>query len=444
MNGKPDFFPSLHPERYQWRLLDMALISNWKYRNIRWWIVGMLFLVTLVNYVHRQTLSVLSPTLRSELGLNDADYANIVSGFLLSYLIMYSVSGRLIDRIGVRLGLALCVAWWSLAAMLTGAAHGMWSLLVFQFLLGMGQPAVFPGGVKACGEWFPKSLRALPTGLFSSGVSIGAIIVVPLVAWITLRFGWRAAFIFPGAVALLWIPLWWVIYRSPSQHPSLTPAERTMLEEDSPPAVRKSWRELLMQRKVWGLVLPRMASDPVWYFYLFWLPDYFQRIRHLSLAEIGIYGWIPFLFADFGSILGGVTSDWFIRRGWAAARARFAVLCFVGVLAPFGAMVGLVHGTAAAIAITCLMTFLSQAWSTNIATLNADLSGREDTGTVMGMMGTAGGIGGIIFSQIVGFTIARFGYSSAFILAALLLPAAALTLFLILRPWLHRTATMNH
>ena len=416
----------------------MLLIANWKYNKVRWWIVGLLFFLTLINYVHRQTLSVLSPTLRTELSLSDKDYSNIVSAFLLSYLVMYTVSGRLMDKIGVRLGLIACVVWWSVAAMLTGAAHGVWSLVIFQFLLGMGQPGVFPAGIKTCGEWFPKSMRALPTGIFSSGASIGAIIVVPLVAWITLRFGWRAAFILPGAVGLLWIPLWWLIYRPPSQHPALRPEERLMLEADSPSGARKPWRELLMQRKVWGLVLPRMASDPVWYFYLFWLPDYFQRVRHLSLAEIGIYGWIPFLFADLGSILGGAASDWFIRRGWIAARARVAVLCLVGVLAPFGIMVGLVQSTAAAIAITCLITFLCQAWSTNISTLAADLSGREETGTVMGMMGTAGGIGGILFAQILGFAISYLGYSSAFILAALLHPLAAIGLFLILRPWLRK------
>lgn len=414
----------------------MSFAGNWKYNKIRWCIVGLLFLVTLINYVHRQTLSVLSPTLRKELGLSEADYANVVSAFLFSYVIMYTVSGRLIDRIGIRVGLIICVAWWSVAAMLTGAAHGAWSLAIFLFLLGIGQPAVFPAGIKACGEWFPKKERALPTGLFSSGVSIGAIVAVPLVAWITLRLGWRAAFVVPGAAALLWIPLWWIIYRRPSQHPGLKPEERMMLQEESFSGKRKSWRELFAQRKVWGLVLPRLASDPVWYFYLFWLPDYFQRARHLSLAQVGIYGWIPFLFADLGAIFGGVISDWLIRRNWPVVRARYTVLCAVGILSPFGALVGFTQSTAVAIAITCLITFLCQAFSTNIATLAADLSDREETGTVMGMMGTAGGIGGVIFAQILGFAIAHIGYSSAFVMAALLQPTAAVAIFLILRPWI--------
>jgi MFS transporter, ACS family, hexuronate transporter len=413
------------------------------YGKVRWIIVALLFVATVINYVDRQTLSVLSPILRAELGLTDKDYSNIVSAFLLSYLVMYTVSGRLIDRCGVRLGATACVIWWSVASMLTALARGPLSLAGFRFLLGVGEPGIFPAGLKACGEWFPKSMRALPTGIFSSGVSIGAIIATPLIAWITLQFGWRAAFIIPGAVGLLWVPLWWWFYRSPANHPAVTPADLAQLDHATSKGEQKRWRDVLRQRKVWGLVLPRLASDPVWYFYLFWLPDYFQRIRHLSLAEIAIYGWIPFLFADLGNVLGGAASDWLIRRGWTVARARCAVLVAVGLLAPFGACVGIVQNTAGAIAITCLITFLCQAWSTNIATLAADLSDRDETGTVMGMMGSAGGLGGIVFAQILGFSIAIFGYSSAFILAALLHPIAAVTLCFILKPWLIRPANSN-
>ncbi len=416
----------------------MSLVAKLSYNRIRWWIVALLFLATVLNYVDRQTLSILSTTLRTELGLTDRGYSNVVSAFLFSYLVMYTVSGRLLDRFGVRLGIAACVAWWSIATMFTAVARGPWSLASFRFLLGIGEPGIYPGGIKACGEWFPKGLRALPTGIFSSGSSIGAMIAAPLVVWITLHFGWRAAFLVPGLLGLLWLPLWWMVYRSPGAHPALRPEERALLELDTPPAERRPWSALLKKRYVWGLVLPRLASDPVWYFYLFWLPDYFQRIRHLSLAEIGIYGWIPFLFADIGSILGGAVSDWLIRRGWTAARARFAVLAGVGVLAPFGAVVGFVDNTATAIALTCLITFLCQAWSTNIATLSADLSDRSETGTVMGMMGTAGGLGGILFAQVLAWTIGQFGYSSAFVLAACLHPTAAIVIFLMLRPSLRR------
>lgn len=408
------------------------------YATIRWWIVGLLFLATVINYVDRQTLSILSATLRTELQLSDHDYANAVSAFLFSYLIMYTVSGRLIDRFGVRLGVSACIVWWSIASMLTGLARGPLSLAAFRCLLGIGEPGIFPAGVKACGEWFPRQSRALATGIFSSGGAVGAIIAAPLVAWLTLHFGWRMAFVIPGVLGLLWLPLWLKFYRHPADHPAVTRADLAQLDAEAPTAPPPGWRVVLAQRHVWGLVASRLFSDPVWYFYLFWLPDYLQRIRHLSLKEIGFYAWIPFLFADLGNVLGGMASDALIRRGWPAVRARVAVLAGVAGLAPLGALVGFVESTAVAIAVTCMITFLCQAWSTNIATLAADITNRGETGTVMGMMGSAGSAMGLVFAQILGLTITTFGYASAFVLAACLHPLALLTLWLLLRPWLRR------
>lgn len=413
------------------------------YLSARWWVVGLLFLATVINYIDRQTLSILSTTLRAELHLTEADYANAVSAFLFSYLIMYTVSGRLIDRHGVRLGVTVCVLWWSLAAMLTAFARGATSLAFCRLLLGIGEPGIFPAGVKACGEWFPKTKRALATGIFSSGGAVGAVIAAPLIAWMTLHFGWRAAFIVPGLAGLLWIPLWLAVYRHPAKHPAVTSTDLAQLDAGLEEAAKTSWSSVLRRRSVWGLVLARFASDPVWYFYLFWLPDYFQRIRHLSLVEIGFYGWIPFLTADLGNVLGGMASDALIRRGWSVPRARFAVLTGVACLAPLGACVGFMHSTAAAIACTCLITFLCQAWSTNMATLSSDLTDRSETATVLGMMGTSGSLGGLVFAQVLGFSIAAFGYTSAFAMAAVLHPLAALVLFWFLRPLLRSTPSVS-
>lgn len=409
-----------------------------RYSSVRWWIVALLFLATVINYVDRQTLSILSATLRTELGLTDRDYSNAVSAFLFSYLIMYTVSGRLIDRFGVRLGVTVCIVWWSIASMLTGLARGPLSLAVCRALLGIGEPGIFPAGVKVCGEWFPGKMRALATGIFSSGSAIGAIIAAPLVAWLTSQFGWRMAFIIPGALGLLWLPFWLKFYRHPSQHPAVTREDLATLELDQAPAPPARWRDVLRKRPLWGLIASRLFSDPVWYFYLFWLPDYLQRIRHLSLAEIGLYAWIPFLFADLGNVLGGAASDALIRRGWPALRARVTVLGAVACLAPFGAFVGFMESTAGAMAVTCMITFLCQAWSTNIATLCADLTDRNETGTVMGMMGTAGSAMGLVFAQILGFTIAKLGYASAFVMAACLHPLAIITLLVFLAPRLRR------
>jgi MFS transporter, ACS family, hexuronate transporter len=390
----------------------------------RWAILALLFLATVINFVDRQTLSILAPTLRSELHLTDADYANVVTAFLAAYTVMYTVSGRLMDRFGVRAGLTACIAWWSLATMLTARATNAFSLAAFRFLLGVGEPGIFPGGVKVCGEWFPRRLRAFAIGFFSSGSAIGALIAPPLIAWITLRYGWRMAFLLPGAIGLLWIPLWLFVYR---------PNREKREEQTDAVAPSRSWRQLLGERRVWALVLPRLVSDPVWYLYLFWLPDYLQRVRSLSLKEIGLYGWIPFLFADLGAVGGGAMSDWLIRRGWQPRRARIALLVTVGCIAPLGALVGFLPTAATAIAMTCLIAFLTQCWATNTSALTADTFAPADTGTVAGMMGTAGSLGGVLFAQLLGVAIATFGYSSAFVLGAVMHPIAAAGLLLLYR-----------
>jgi ACS family hexuronate transporter-like MFS transporter len=244
----------------------------------------------------------------------------------------------------------------------------------------------------------------------------------PLVAWIALRYGWRYAFVIPGALGLLWIPLWLAWYRRPAE-----------LQVGQSAGRGRSWLQLMRERKVWALVLSRMTSDPVWYFYLFWLPDYLQRGRHMSLTQIGIYGWIPFLAADLGSVGGGALSDWLIRHGWPAEKARWAVLVGATCVSPLGALVGIVDTTVMAVLITCLIAFLTQCWSTNTATLISDLLPEDERATVMGMMGTAGSIGGILFAQILALSISHFGYPSAFVLAAVLHPVAATLLTVLLK-----------
>jgi ACS family hexuronate transporter-like MFS transporter len=259
-----------------------------------------------------------------------------------------------------------------------------------------------------------------------------------LIAWLALRYGWRLAFLIPGALALLWLPLWILIYRSPFDHPGVDPASRELLRKDAAESAStpsQSWWRLLQQRRVWGLVLPRMASDPVWYFYLFWLPDYLQRQRGLTLAELGFYGWIPYLAADVGSIGGGGLSDLLIRRGWTPVRSRVALLVGVACLAPLGALAGFVPSTVVAIAIICLIAALCQCWATNSSTLALDVFPESEKASVTGLMGTAGGLGGIAFSTVLGFVIAQGGYPWAFVLAALLHPLAACVLLTVFDLW---------
>jgi MFS transporter, ACS family, hexuronate transporter len=377
----------------------------------RWTILALLVLAVAINEIDRQTLSVLGPTLRHQLSLSERDYANVVTAFLIPYTIMYLLSGRMVDFVGPRLVLALSFAWWSIASMLTGLARGAFSLGLFRCLLGMGEPCVFPAGVKTCAEWFRPQERALATGILNSGAGLGIVFAPPVVALCAIHFGWRYAFVLPGLLGVIWLPFWIKTYRDAER-----PAQ----------AARKgaSWRSLLKQRNVWALVLPRFASDPVWFFYLFWLPDYLQRARHLSLHEIAAYGWVPFVFADLGNISGGALSDWMVRRGLAPARARVRVMVGIACMAPLGALVGIVHSVITAIMVTSLVVFLTQAWTTNIATLASELLPASETGTAVGMMGTAGSLGGVLFAQILGILIVRSGYPAAFLVAACLYPIA--------------------
>ena len=390
----------------------------------RWVIVALLGAATTINYIDRQTLSILSPLLRREFHLTEQDYSNVVTAFLVSYTVMYALGGRIMDAIGVRIGLVASLAWWSVSTMLTGFARGAMSLGVFRFLLGAGEPCVYPAGVKVCGEWFPDRLRGTATGIFSAGSALGAILAPPVIAWITLQFGWRYAFLIPGSLGLIWLPIWWTTYR---------PVAKGGEKEPSIP-----WNVLLRQRVVWGLVLSRLFSDPVWYFYLFWLPDYLQRERHLSLAQIGLYGWIPFLFADLGSLGGGYLSDLLIRRGINPAKARMMVLAGVACVAPTGALVGIAPSAATAITVTCVVAFLTQCWSTNTATLISDVLPHSARGSVMGLMGTAGSLAGACFAQVLGFVIGHFGYPPAFGLAAGLHPCAIGVLAFMLWPVIGR------
>jgi ACS family hexuronate transporter-like MFS transporter len=386
----------------------------------RYVVLALLFAATALNAIDRQTLSVLAPTMRRELHLSEGDYANVVTAFLISYTVMYAVSGRLTDVFGARPVLSWSLAWWSMATMLTGLSRGAVSLAAFRCLLGVGEPCVYPCGIKACAEWFSPRQRALATGIFSAGGSFGAVAAPPLVALLALRFGWRSAFVVPGILGLCWLPFWRRIYRDQAGSVASGPA-------------RHSWQSLLKRREVWALVLPRLLSDPVWYFYLFWLPDYLQRMRGFSLVEIAAYGWLPFLFAGLGCISGGALSDWMVRRGVAPARARVRVLMVVGCVGPLGALVGLVSSVVLAMALACVVVYLTQVWSTNTATLAAEVLPAHEIGTAIGLMGTAGSLGGALFAQLLGVLIARAGYPAAFLAVASLYPLAIMTLVGLIR-----------
>ena len=397
--------------------------------HLRWWIATLLFFATVINYVDRQTLSVLAPLLRDRFGMSNTDYSRVIFAFLLAYLIMQTGSGRLMDWLGVRRGFSLTIAWWSAAAMLHAAANSAFALGGCRFLLGLGEAGNWPGGVKAVAEWFPPKERAFAVGFFNAGSTTGAVIAPPLVTWIALQFGWRPAFVLTGALGFAWLAAWLLLYRAPEHHPRITAEElaclRAARNAEERPAESARWRDLFRYRQTWGLVLGRMLADPVWWFYVFWLPEYLKRERGFSLAMIGLFAWIPFLAADLGNLAGGWMSGRLIRRGRPVVRARTAVMCASAAAMLCGIPAVLVEGSAAAVALISCTTFAYSAWAANILSLPADLFPQGVVASVSGLSGTGAALGGMIFTLITGAVVDRFSYVPIFAAAGLMPLVAA-------------------
>lgn len=407
------------------------------YRRLRWVIVGWLTLSTVLNLIDRQTLSILAPFLRDRFGLSASDwqrdYANIVSAFLVSYTIMYAVGGRLVDRIGERTGMALAIVWWSLCTMLTSLAQGVAGLAAIRFLLGIGEPANYPAALRACTRWFPRAERGLPIAMFSSGSSVGNALAPPLIAWLTLTFGWRAAFLVPGALGLLWTIVWLRIYRAPEDHHAVTDETLASLREAEPVAVQQRWVDLIKDRNVLALVLARFVSDPVWYFYVFYMPDYLKSARGFDLKDMAFFAWIPFVAGTLGGMTAGAISDWLVRRGWHPVRARTGVLYASAIVAPVGILTSRAPSATLAIVLMAVVAFVVYCWFINTAAVIPDLFSEKVVGSVLGLMGTAGSAAGILFAQLVGVLLSRYSYAPVFALSGSMHVAGALILWCLLK-----------
>ena len=365
--------------------------------------IAFAFWATVINYLDRQTLSVAAPVLREQFHMSNVEYSRVLFAFLLAYTILNGVSGPLIDRLGTRLGYSLCIAWWSVAAMLHAFATGAVSLGVFRFLLGMGEAGNWPAAVKLVAEWFPERERALASGIFNSGSAVGAILAPPLVAFVILHFGWQAAFLTVGLTGFLWLALWWPTYPSgsvetaPSQGPVISPLK------------------LFRTRFVWSFTLSKVFFDPAWYFYIFWFPEYLKNARHFDLAGIGKYAWIPFLVAGSGNLFGGLLSAILIRRGVPVNLARKLAITFFVVLM-----------TAAIPAVLAPSVWVSIAWVSvamtgytgalaNMLALPADVFPKESVGSVYGLASMGSGFGGMIFTLLTGWLVDHYSYTPVFI-----------------------------
>jgi ACS family hexuronate transporter-like MFS transporter len=409
--------------------------------NLRWWIVWTLFASTVINYINRQTLSVLAPVIIREFHLTHSQYSQIVSVFQFSYAATWLLGGILIDRIGARVGLALAIAWWSVASILTAFVNSLSSLLLLRFLLGMGEACSWPGATKVVAEWFPARERGLAVAIFDSGSSIGSIIAAPLVAWVTVALGWRYAFVVSGLIGLIWLVAWLLIYRPLATHPRVAPAERQIIEAGQDAAVGSAnlnlarYRSLLTDANIWGLVIGRSFTDPIWWFYVFWLPQYLSDARGFTLKQIGAFGWIPFVASDIGNFTSGFLSSFLIKRGMPVIKTR-KLICLVSAIPMLaGIPVTLAPNSTWALVFISLATWGYATWATMGLTLPSDLFPPDIVASVTGFAGLVAGVAGVLFTLAVGTLVDRVSYLPVFILAGLFpLIGTAATLFLIRAP----------
>ena len=425
------------------RAKHIAQAGTFRVRGLRWWIIGLVFLATLINYIDRLTLSVLGPVITKDLGLSNTAFGGIVAWFLLAYTISQGVSGRLYDRIGTRLGFMLSITVWSLAAMAHAFARGIVSLSACRFALGLGEAGNWPGAAKAIAEWFPVRQRAFAMAIFNSGAALGSVVAPPLIVFLALHYGWQATFLVTGALGFVWLVLWWAFYQPPEKHPWLTAAEHRLIREgvaaahsrDGPRAAAvPGWRELLRHRPVWGIVVARLLTDPVWWLYLTWLPLYLSQVRGFTLKDIALFAWVPFVAADAGSLIGGYLSGALIARGWSVDRARKTVIVFGAVLMLAGAGAAFVKDPLAALALIGVVLFGFQVWINNVQTLPSDFFPARSVASVAGLGGVGAGVGSMIFMFATGAVTDRFSYTPVLVTAALLAPLGTIALFALTGP----------
>jgi ACS family hexuronate transporter-like MFS transporter len=416
-----------------------------KIPKLQWVIAAMLFLATALNYTDRLALSVVSTDIRAEFSMNEQEYSQVVFFFLLAYAIMYAGSGYVVDRLGTRRGFALFIVIWSVAATLHGLARGKWSLAAFRFLLGLGEPGNWPAAAKAVGEWFPARQRALGIGIFNAGSSLGSAIAPPAVTWLTIQYGWRAAFVFTGIMGFLWLAGWLVLYQPPHQNRWLREDEYLALKDSVRPpgelGTGKSssvdWWQVIRKRECYTLILARFFTDPVIYFVIFWLPEYLRKERHFDLAMVGQYASVPFVFGGIGYVVGGWLSGRLMRAGWSLPKARkFGMLLGASVM-PAAILAPLVPNAALALGAICFVTLGHAFWTSNLQAVPTDLFRAGEMGTATGFSGMGGAIGGMLANFGTGWVVQHFSYSPVFMMAGLMHPVAVTLIYVLLpeRRW---------
>jgi len=420
------------------RVKESAATVAARVGRYRWVICGLLFLATTINYIDRQVIGILKPMLQTRFGWSEIDYGDLVFAFQLAYAIGFLFAGRLIDRFGTKKGYALALTVWSFAAIATawapaygapmsavlavlGMKYGasVAGFLLARFVLGLGEAGNFPAAIKTVAEWFPRRERALATGIFNAGTNVGAIVTPAIVPFIAVRFGWEWAFVGTGVAGLGWLLIWWWMYQPPDDHPHVTRAEVAYIRSDPPESsVRVPWLTLIPHRQTWAFAIGKMMTDPIWWLYLFWMPDFFSRNYGLSLLELGPPIIVIYLIADIGSIGGGWLSSSLIRRGWHvnAARKTAMLVCALAVVPVIFA--SRVTSMWEAVALISLAASAHQGWSANLFTLTSDMFPRHAVGSVVGIGGFAGAVGGMVIAKVTGYILQTTGsYLPVFIIA---------------------------
>jgi ACS family hexuronate transporter-like MFS transporter len=391
--------------------------------NARWVMLGLAFLATVINYLDRQTLSVLAPVLLERFKISATTYGQIIFAFMLAYTVANGISGALLDRLGTKVGYALTILWWSAAEVLHAFTGGAISLGVFRFLLGIGEAGNYPAGVKLIGEWFPSEERSLASGIFNSGAAVGAMLAPPLLAWTAIEMGWRASFVVVGSLGFLWLVAWLLVYRSPVS---------ALDEVELPPPTVSS---LIKNRFVWQFTLSKVFADPVWYFYTFWFPQYLKVGHGFTMLEIGKTAWIPFFTAGIGNLAGGFLCAALVRRGLAPQIARRVGVLFFTACMVAAVPAAMVHSATLSIALISTATFGYSGALANVLAIPRDLFPKNAVASIWGLASMGSGFGGMTFSLITGWLVDHYSFKPAFALFGVTPIIAAALIW-----WLPRTA----
>lgn len=409
-----------------------------KIPHIRWWIAGLLCLAAINNYIDRNILGQLLPLIKADLHITDQQYAMVGNAFLVAYTIAYILSGRVVDWLGTRRSLALFVGWWSLSNALVGFAGSLYALASFRFMLGLGEAGCWTASPKAVSEWFPPRERGLAVGIYSMGGATGAVIAPVLVTFLAHRWGWQSAFVATGLLGLLWLVPWLWLYHKPQDHPRITEHERALLAEVIEDSRRQSarprepelklWGEILRQPVVWVLLIARLLTDPVWYFYSFWMPNYLNTARGFDTKSLMVMSLI-FLAADLGFAGGGFLSGRLVKRGLTAPTSRLWMMLGSACLMPLLPLVGLASSNAVSIGVAMVVVMAATSWLGNLTSLVVDLIPKRILGTAFGLIAGGSALGGIFMNQMVGATVGKYSYQPCFWAMAFIHPVVLIMLW---------------